>query len=46
MVSLRTFLEELGLELGPKQYRREGDYIPSRGDNVICDPEVEIDVAG
>lgn len=35
----------MGPELGCTQYRREGDCIPSRGDNVICDPEVETDTA-
>ena len=39
-------MEEMGLKLGLKQYRMEGDCIPSRGNNVVCDTEVEMDSAG
>ena len=36
----------MGLELDLKQYRKEGDCVGSRGNIMMCDTEVETDLAG
>lgn len=43
---LQGLFLEMRLELSLTQYRQEGGCIPSRGDNIMCDTEVETDMGG